>query len=162
MTGPTAPTDYQAARVVLLDDADRVLLFQGIDPQVPEVRFWFTPGGGLEEGESPYDAAVRELVEETGATDVEWGPVIFTDVAEFEFQGEALRQHQTFFLARVRALVVDTAAHNELEQQAILGHRWWTLDELETTSEPVYPKALAGLIASVLDGHPAGAMAAER
>lgn len=36
---PGAPPRRHAARVLLLDDADRVLLFEGIDPWVPDVRF---------------------------------------------------------------------------------------------------------------------------
>ena len=33
---------------------------------------WNMPQGGIEEGEDPFEAAVRELEEETGITDVRW------------------------------------------------------------------------------------------
>lgn len=43
----------QAARVVLLDDRDRVLLFRGFDPADPDRgSWWFTPGDGIKPGES--------------------------------------------------------------------------------------------------------------
>ncbi|MGH3586767.1 MAG: NUDIX domain-containing protein, partial [Pseudonocardia sp.] len=54
-----------AARVLLVDPAQRLLLFHGADPHVPEKSFWFTAGGGLEPGEELLPAAVRELSEET-------------------------------------------------------------------------------------------------
>ena len=52
------------ARVLLLDDANRILLLQGRSPRGE--TFWVMPGGGLNENESFVDAAYRELFEETG------------------------------------------------------------------------------------------------
>ena len=52
-------TDRRAARVLLVDAADRVLLFAGSDPLRPgDGSWWFTPGGGLDDGE---DARTRVL-----------------------------------------------------------------------------------------------------
>jgi 8-oxo-dGTP diphosphatase len=51
-----------AAAVVLLDDDGRVLLVLQNYGQ----RLWGIPGGAIEPGESPQDAAVREAKEETG------------------------------------------------------------------------------------------------
>ncbi|MBC7679310.1 MAG: NUDIX domain-containing protein, partial [Pseudorhodobacter sp.] len=66
MTDPV-PVARTAARVLLLDGRDRVLLFRGGDPHLPERgTWWFTPGGGLDPGEQTVDGAVRELFEETG------------------------------------------------------------------------------------------------
>ena len=44
---------------------DEVLLARWIGPRGPE---WTLPGGGLDHGEDPRDAAVREVGEETGYT----------------------------------------------------------------------------------------------
>ncbi|MFB2938895.1 NUDIX domain-containing protein [Aerosakkonemataceae cyanobacterium BLCC-F154] len=42
----------------------KVLLAQRI--KEPFIGYWIAPGGKLEPGESPYQCAVRELIEETG------------------------------------------------------------------------------------------------
>ncbi|TML29501.1 MAG: NUDIX domain-containing protein, partial [Actinobacteria bacterium] len=56
----------RASRVLVVDEAGRVLLFHGFDPARPEHGYWFTVGGGLDPGESAVQGAVRELFEETG------------------------------------------------------------------------------------------------
>lgn len=139
----------EAARVLLLDAADRVLLFLGCDPAEPDAGcWWFTPGGGLEAGESARAGAVREVFEETGlrlSEDDLAGPV-HSETAEFSLGGERYRQTGEFFLARVAAHEVDTAGFSALEQSFVLDHRWWTRDELRTTAETVFPASLADLL----------------
>ena len=34
----------------------------------------------------------------------------------------------------------------------MLGHRWWTVEELADTTDRIYPAELADLVRSVLDG----------
>ena len=64
----------KVARVVLLDPRDRILLLHGHEPDDPADDWWFTPGGGVEGDETREEAALRELAEETGITEVELGP----------------------------------------------------------------------------------------
>jgi 8-oxo-dGTP diphosphatase len=56
-----------AAYAVVRDDRDRVLLCH-IHPSVGVGDIWTLPGGGLDFGEAPAHAALRELEEETGFT----------------------------------------------------------------------------------------------
>jgi 8-oxo-dGTP diphosphatase len=51
------------AYAVLVDDAERILLALWNEGAT---RAWTVPGGGVEEGETPEEAAVREVLEETG------------------------------------------------------------------------------------------------
>jgi 8-oxo-dGTP pyrophosphatase MutT (NUDIX family) len=56
-----------AARGIILDDEDRVLLCR-FEFSEEGVVVWATPGGGVEAGESPRHALRRELAEEIGLT----------------------------------------------------------------------------------------------
>jgi 8-oxo-dGTP pyrophosphatase MutT (NUDIX family) len=141
-----------AARVLLIDAADRLLLMRGFDPGRPLLRYWFTVGGGLDDGESTLDAAVRELFEETGlrlpASSLV-GPV-FHETTFFPFDGQRYSQEQDFFVARVDAWDVDLSGLSEIEQATVEGVRWWSLDELSATTDTFYPVNLVPLVRSVL------------
>lgn len=145
----SVPVARRAARVLLVDGTGRVLLFQGHDPDRPDAgRWWFTVGGGLDEGESHREAAARELFEETGLTvdPATLGESVLERVAEFDLAGTSYCQSEEFYLARVDAHDVDTAGFTPLEESFVLGHRWWTRDELRTTSDTVFPEGLADLL----------------
>ncbi|GAA3860287.1 hypothetical protein GCM10022243_27870 [Saccharothrix violaceirubra] len=51
-----------AAYAVIIDEG-RILLSRWLGPDKP---MWILPGGGVDHGEDPYDAVVREVFEETG------------------------------------------------------------------------------------------------
>ncbi|MFI7605515.1 NUDIX hydrolase [Micromonospora sp. NPDC049366] len=156
-------TPRRAARVLLVDADDRVLLFAGRDPARPEHRYWFTPGGGLRPGESPAVGAARELAEETGLRldPAGLGEPIRRETVEFPFDGVWYRQEQDFFLVRVPGWEVDTAGFDDVERASVTGHRWWSVTDLAGTSDRYYPADLPGLLAEVLadtvTGGPGGA-----
>lgn len=136
----------RAARLIVLDPAGRALMFRydvpGRDP------FWVTAGGECEPRESFEDAARRELREETGIT-ADPGPQIARMTPEFiTVEGEPVQADERFFLVCVDAVRIDTAGHTELEQQLMTQHRWFTLDELESWHEAVFPVNLAEMIRS--------------
>ncbi|MGH8794449.1 MAG: NUDIX domain-containing protein [Stackebrandtia sp.] len=54
-----------AAYGVVWDDQGRILLARG-SSRADDPGWWFLPGGGVEHGEHPRDAVVREFAEETG------------------------------------------------------------------------------------------------
>jgi ADP-ribose pyrophosphatase YjhB (NUDIX family) len=136
----------RAGRVVVLDPGGRVLLLR-YDDDPPDGRHWATPGGGLNPGESYADAASRELTEETGWADVVLLGEIHRHVRTLGHGGRMLRQHEHLFLARTEPAcreLGDVAAMHASDR--IAAWRWWTLAELDTTAEVVWPAGLAGLI----------------
>ncbi|MET8230535.1 NUDIX domain-containing protein [Micromonospora sp. NPDC005298] len=148
----TLYTPRRAARVLLVDAAGRVLLFQGFDPARPGHRYWFTPGGGLEAAESPAAGAARELAEETGLRidPAELGDPVWSDTTEFPFDGTWYRQVQDFYLLRVPSWQVDSVGFNDVERRSIAGHRWWPPAELAASDERYYPPELPVLLARLL------------
>ncbi|WP_024794920.1 NUDIX hydrolase [Tomitella biformata] len=151
------PREYEpgstrvSARVVLLDGQSRTLLLRGRDPQGVGEPFWFTFGGGVEAGESLREAAVRELYEETGlqvAPDLLGGP-IWRRMSLFPFNGDMMHSEEHFFALRVEHFEPVPAGLTELEQVALLEHRWCSAEEvtaLGESGEMVYPQDLARLL----------------
>ena len=133
-----------AARLLVLDDQQRVLLFRHGDGHGRE--FWATPGGGVEPGETLEQAARREALEELGASDVQL-TLLWSGRSEFMFAKSRVLQVETFFLVRGPLAVpgsdVVAALH---ERERILEMRWWTVDDIEGTVEVLFPIDLAARV----------------
>lgn len=143
-----------SARVVLLDEDGRVLLFCGSDPAreaSDAPRWWFTVGGQARPGETLQGAAAREVYEETGLhvyPDDMTGPVWRRD-AILDFNNAVVRSHELFFVHRTRQFDPSTAGHSALERRYIHGHRWCDAADIAAlveAGESVYPVQLGELL----------------
>lgn len=129
--------------MLLIDDRDRLLLFEDSDPG-SSARWWITPGGGIDPGETPAAAALREVAEETGlrlGAEQLVGPLAIR-VGVHHYSNRSVENADTYFAARVPAFEVDESGHTEEELLTMLGHRWWSRADLETTTEWIVPAAL--------------------
>ncbi len=143
------PLERDAARVLLLDDRDRVLLVAHRASATRTV--WTAPGGGLRPGETHADAAARELTEELDLV-AEVGPWVWSRRVTFTFAGVHLTQTERWFLVRVDRYDEVTAP---LDDPGLVAARWWTRPELRATDEVVAPLALAAHLDRLLtDGPP--------
>jgi 8-oxo-dGTP pyrophosphatase MutT (NUDIX family) len=143
----------RSARVLVVDGADRILLLRFTNDALAGGGGWITPGGGVDAAESLVDAAVRELREEIGliVTAEELGPpVAYTSGHDEHWPIGLLRDD--FFFHRVDRHDVDEAGMEAFERANHGGHRWWTVDELTRTTDPVYPPSLAPFLSDLLTG----------
>jgi 8-oxo-dGTP pyrophosphatase MutT (NUDIX family) len=155
-----SPVRRSSARVVLVDADDRVLLLRGGDPARPGPAVWHTPGGGIDPGEAPEAAARRELAEEVGLRLEAVGPLVWTRRFEFLFDGVQYDQDEVFYFVRVEGHDVDESGHTPLERRYLSGHRWFTVEELNTLDELVAPPDLAERLRELLEqGPPASPVA---
>ncbi|HET8593770.1 MAG TPA: NUDIX domain-containing protein [Intrasporangium sp.] len=137
----------RTSRVLLVDDRDRILLFSDSDPGIPGRRWWITPGGGVDQGETDLAAAVRELEEETGCVVEEahlLGPLLVRRVVH-GYTDVLIDQEDIFYACWVPAFEVSVLGHTEQERLTLANHRWWTREELATTDEEVWPTALLAM-----------------
>lgn len=153
--GPDGVPFRRGARLILLDEDERVLMMQGHDVDEPARRWWFTPGGGIDPGESGVDAAVRELFEETGlrvAPNDVVGPVA-TRSAVFDFHRQAVRQDEEFYVARIdRPGPVVRDGWTAVERAFMDDVRWWDLDDLAAVGIEVFPEGFVPLVRELLGG----------
>ena len=139
--------ERRAVRVLLVTPEDQILMFQDSDPGLPEQRWWVIPGGGIDPGETEHQAAVREVVEETGCTITAEdlvGPIA-TRHAVHGYSDQVMEQDEAFYLARVPHFEVDISDHTADEQITLQTHRWWDRQDLSSTPEWIWPAELAEL-----------------
>ena len=141
-----------SSRLLVIDRTNRVLLFRFVFRRGPLAgqNYWATPGGAVEAGESFADAACRELFEETGIL----RDAIGQEVAEREFvlqlhDGEYVMAEERFFLVRVADQSLSRDHRTPREIEVMTDHRWWSVEELTSTSETIFPEILVTILARI-------------
>jgi 8-oxo-dGTP pyrophosphatase MutT (NUDIX family) len=85
-----------AVGVVVLDDEDRILLV-GQHRYTIDAMSWEIPEGGVPDGESALDGAMRELREETGVTAADW-----REIGRLHLSNSVSDEAAVLFQARAR------------------------------------------------------------
>ena len=132
---------------MVFDPEGRVLLIRCVVMRLDgdEFVFWLTPGGEIEPGEEPAEAAVRELREELGLkSEVK---AAYTEANQFEHQGEMRDNTDFVFVTRCAANEPVMGGVTADEIAIMKEIRWWTEEAVEaagnTGEERIFPVDLA-------------------
>ena len=152
----TEPVPRPTARVIVVDEDDRILLIRANDGEYrgSGMPVWLTPGGGLEGTETYEEAALRELDEEVGLATAELGACVWTRRLPFVLSdGIAREKHERCFVCRVPHFEVGAVSPELLDLDAVGGFRWWSVDDILAAADEVFvPRALGVLLPAVLRG----------
>jgi len=142
----------RSARLLILNASHNLLLFRFVHTQdaLAGHAYWATPGGGVEEGESFEQAALRELYEETGIRRNDPGPSRRERCFVMTLpSGERVQAHERFFIINVSGDEIDILGWSENEKSVIASYHWWSINALNATTETVYPGDLVEMLTSM-------------
>ena len=141
------------ARVLLLDQHNRVLLVHARDPDQPDHHWWELPGGGQDPGETLEATAIREVAEETGIELDDVGPRLWVRPSQFRYRNRDHYRIDHVFLARPDCTAPTvTTRPTDNEKLGVIERRWRSVDDIGACRDKLLPASLPRLLRSVIGG----------
>ncbi|GGT43214.1 NUDIX domain-containing protein [Streptomyces chromofuscus] len=136
----------RAIRVLCTDGQHRLLLMRWRDPS-SGTYVWEPPGGGIEPGESPIEAAVRELREETGLAGETIEDRCVMVRRDTWWNGKHYGEEEAFFHAPFHNPSAITRDHlRSYENEWLDRYLWVPWQEIEELPDPVEPPQILGVL----------------
>lgn len=147
-------------RVILLNAKNELLLLKADDPNTTTTSgryngpFWFLVGGAIEPGEEVEEATLREIFEETGIAmeHITLGPIVWKGEFDLILNGILSRQQQRFIVAKTKVTQVSLHNLTAYEQEVIQDLRWFSLEQIRSSNQLIYPLCLKRYLPAILDG----------
>lgn len=137
----------KTSRIIVMDPSGAILLFMTAAPDSSGFARWIAPGGGVDPGESHYEAALRELKEETGrAFDSLHGPVWTYDFEVTFDQADHDRGYAEYFFVRTERFEPSNALWTDEEHVDVTDWGWFLAEEIESNPGPFEPAYLPTLV----------------
>ena len=136
----------RASRLILADGQLRVLRLRHAGANGES--FWAPPGGGLKNGETFEQAAKREAREELGLTSLTLRRA-WDRTTNFIYIDQPVRQHEWYFQVEGQLPASSPTVAKVHKREGILEVRWWTIPEIESTTETVFPENLPSALRSL-------------
>lgn len=131
------PARIQRVAAYALVERDGAVLLTRFSERGFHSGLWGLPGGGVEHGEAPRDAVVRELREETGLEAVV-GPVVTVDDVRVRGTAPSGRDEEFHSVAIVYAATVSDGEPSVVEQDGTTDAvAWVPLADIESGAVPV-------------------------
>lgn len=131
-TRSTVPGHITASAFILDKAQKHVLLIQHVG-----LGRWLQPGGHVDPGETPLQAAIREALEETGLKIRALTPEIM-DIDIHRIPASKHKQEPAHYHLDLRYLCVAEDDHVELNEAECRGYRWVKLTDLLTMPENAF------------------------
>ena len=151
-----SPRLRRTARALLADGGDRLLLARhDLTARHYGRVLWAPPGGGLEPGETPVEAVLRELEEELGlrvsADRVRhvWHQEVVSAAYSKDWDGAV----HDYFLVHGESWAVRSESSADLQAaEGITEFRWWSIAAMRALAEPEVfaPRQLPALLGDLL------------
>ncbi|HUQ62615.1 MAG TPA: NUDIX domain-containing protein [Acidimicrobiales bacterium] len=155
MIADTGASRREVARIIVIDGAGQILLLRyqhqrQVSLDNPDLRsYWVAPGGAVDMGETAQQAAVRELLEETGLVVHDVGEAVWVRWCSILRHEKPVIQEEHFFVAVLTAESPDVANSSP---EVIDALRWWSTDEIRSSQDTFFPSGLPDLVDPLIKG----------